>query len=42
MLLFYGTLGSAMPYLPMFYKQLGVSGTSVFGVEVWCGVLRMI
>ncbi len=28
MLLFYGTLGSAMPFLPIFYKQLGVSGMS--------------
>ncbi len=26
MLLFYGTLGSVMPYLPIFYKHIGANG----------------
>jgi hypothetical protein len=26
MLLFYGTLGSVMPYLPIFYKYIGANG----------------
>jgi hypothetical protein len=30
MLLFYGTLGSVMPYLPVFYRNLGVSGENCF------------
>jgi hypothetical protein len=38
MLLFYATLGSAMPYLPLYYKSLGVSGTFCM-IYVLCTIL---
>lgn len=35
MFLFYGTLGAVMPYLPIFYRQQGVSGKLSFLIHVF-------
>ncbi len=38
MLLFYGTLGSVMPYLPIFYKHIGANGEfSVISIFYFIG-----